>query len=310
MLEMNNRNGLLFSSFWNMQRGRHVLGRPGSSQVWMSSHPTGKVIVPVGSHVYLSGSVCDPARRCGHLPPSMAVSQPIEPLGDWNHLTLHWWESHNHKPQLCQGIHCSALFSLLKWMGAWICMFVILWIMLNLHCFCNSEIYVLVLGVFPSIVWKWRLASQGRKLAPALAFPPVQVNSSCFALLDLHFTCIFLCYCNTQQLWRVMPAGLCWESGRSAQSSFFGRIKPITCSQFLQRNYITGTFNCLHSSNGGFTLSPWSCVPFIWGQSNISDMRSWYICLNYLKNHKIMKLEGIFWDIECSIHKALVLPGI
>lgn len=81
--------------------------------------------------------------------------------------------------------------------------------MLNLHCFCNSEIYVLVLGVFPSVVWKWRLGSQGRKLAPALAFPPVQVNSSCFALLDLHFTCIFLCYCNTQQLWRVMPACLC-----------------------------------------------------------------------------------------------------
>lgn len=75
-----------------MQRGRHSVRKavgqapsmPGMdlSQVWMSAHPIGKVIVPLGSHVHPGGPVCDPARHYSHLPPSMAVPQPIETLGD------------------------------------------------------------------------------------------------------------------------------------------------------------------------------------------------------------------------------------
>lgn len=115
------------------------------------------------------------------------------------------------------------------------------------HCFCNSAICVLVLGVFPGILWRWSSIPKGGSCT-ALAFP-LSSGLSRFLLCPIGFALYMTsCYCDTQSSGRRCLAWLCWESGRTARSSFFGRIKAITCSQFLQRNDITGTFNGLYVS--------------------------------------------------------------
>lgn len=76
MLEINNRDGLLCLPAFGTRReadsGRKAWAWSGLDALT----PIGKVIVTMGLHVYLGGSVYDPACHCGHLPPGMAVPQP------------------------------------------------------------------------------------------------------------------------------------------------------------------------------------------------------------------------------------------
>lgn len=281
--------------------------------IWVRSGwahtPFGKVTVPVGSQVHHGGSVYDPDFTVAISLPAWLYPSP------WSHseteTTWHFIgeERRNHKLQPCQGIHCAALFFLLKWVGACICMFEILWIMLNLHWFCNSEIYVLVLGIFQAFYGNGGFVHKGGSWHPHLPF--LLSRWTVIVLALPYWICTLHKFCCIQHTAALASDALHGYVGKVAELHIVlslegeNQLRALGFSKEMMLLEPLSACVCLHSRKGGFTLSPWSFCVFYMRSVN-HDI---FICLNYSKNHKIMKLEGIIRDLECSMHKTRVPPG-